>query len=159
MWIHPLKNLETVINRYSGNDCADPRDKVYGLLGLARSQDGQDQPLLTVDYEKPVHEVFLDAISAISSLHTDDFDTFNHVWRSKSFLYFAEDLGLNMGLSQVYLNRLKPFLEEWLMDAIKKPALEVFLKDFEIKSTIRFRYMFDIRSKNAEQEPSLEGHI
>ncbi|KAJ4339125.1 hypothetical protein N0V95_007877 [Ascochyta clinopodiicola] len=122
-WAHPLDILETIINRYSGNDCADPRDKVYGLLGLARVQDIQGRTLLTVDYEKHVHEIFTDTVFAISSRHVRDFDTVKHVWRSKSFLYFAQDLGHNMGISRHYLNRVGSLLEAWLIDGIELPAL------------------------------------
>jgi hypothetical protein len=44
--------------------CADPRDKVYGLLGLANDC-GEDE--LVVDYSKTVYEVYRDVIAFHSS--------------------------------------------------------------------------------------------
>jgi hypothetical protein len=41
--------------------CEDPRNKVYGLLGLA---DQQERP--EVDYSKPLYEVYIDAVRAIT---------------------------------------------------------------------------------------------
>ena len=54
-FIH-LDILAALVN-YTGSKCADPRDKVYGLLGLVRV----DQRV-TVDYEKSNDQLYMDVI-------------------------------------------------------------------------------------------------
>jgi hypothetical protein len=52
----PLGLLLTM-STYNPSECEDPRDKVYGLMGIVREQDK-----LVVDYRKSDYEVYLDAI-------------------------------------------------------------------------------------------------
>jgi hypothetical protein len=46
-------DLLSLLTRYTGNQCSDPRDKVYALLGIAFSQDDS----LPVDYSVDLREV------------------------------------------------------------------------------------------------------
>lgn len=55
-------SLEYCIDRFSAYNCEDPRDKVYGLLGLVHEDDR-----LEVDYGKSTEEVFLQAVESIWS--------------------------------------------------------------------------------------------
>lgn len=55
------QDLERVIQSYSKNACVDPRDKVYGLLGLV----DPDEYRIHVDYSKLPQEVLMDAVLAI----------------------------------------------------------------------------------------------
>jgi hypothetical protein len=48
------------INRFSAYDCEDPRDKVYGLLGLVSEGDK-----LEVDYNKSTEDIFLEVIMCV----------------------------------------------------------------------------------------------
>jgi len=50
-------NIGVAMDSYVRNSCADPRDRVYGLLGLVRL----DQRV-TVDYEKSIDQLYLDLI-------------------------------------------------------------------------------------------------
>ncbi|KAH7091149.1 heterokaryon incompatibility protein-domain-containing protein, partial [Paraphoma chrysanthemicola] len=52
--------LKACIDRYSRNECSDPRDTVYGLLGLM-----QERERPQVDYSKSVYEVFTDAVEML----------------------------------------------------------------------------------------------
>jgi hypothetical protein len=54
------QGLRLTIARFSGYNCEDPRDKVYGLLGIVREKER-----LEPDYNKPVQEVFLDVARAL----------------------------------------------------------------------------------------------
>ena len=54
--ITELDDLETLLRNFSANLCSDPRDKVYGLLGILSNSEG-----LVPDYSKTVMEVFEDA--------------------------------------------------------------------------------------------------
>ncbi|KAH7069437.1 heterokaryon incompatibility protein-domain-containing protein [Paraphoma chrysanthemicola] len=80
--------LKACVERYSGNHCEDPRDKVYGLLGLV------DEVDLEVNYEKTVEEVFLDAMEVISSYIGK-----GHAIGHQRFLSLATLLAQNMGMS------------------------------------------------------------
>lgn len=51
------KNLETLLSLFQHASCSDPRDRVYGLLGLAT--DGASIP---VDYERSVFEVYKEVV-------------------------------------------------------------------------------------------------
>lgn len=51
-------SLTSNILRYSDMECLDPRDRVYGLLGI--SAPGS---LLTVDYEKTLTEIYIDVMT------------------------------------------------------------------------------------------------
>lgn len=58
--------LGRVINLYCDSHCQDPRDKVFGLLGLI--PDTPDKRYsLEVDYGKTVEEVFFDAVRALAT--------------------------------------------------------------------------------------------
>jgi len=50
-------DIGVAMDSYVRNSCADPRDRVYGLLGLVRL----DQRV-TVDYEKSIDQLYLDLI-------------------------------------------------------------------------------------------------
>ncbi|PMD67661.1 HET-domain-containing protein, partial [Hyaloscypha bicolor E] len=52
--------LINLLEACQASECADPRDKVYGLLGLANDC-GEDE--LVVDYSKTVYEVYRDVIA------------------------------------------------------------------------------------------------
>ncbi|KAF1830797.1 HET-domain-containing protein [Decorospora gaudefroyi] len=50
-----------LIGKFASMQCEDPRDKVYGLLGLV---DERSRPM--VDYNKPLYEVYIDTVRAFS---------------------------------------------------------------------------------------------
>jgi hypothetical protein len=52
--------LEYCISQYCQNGCTDPRDKVYGLLGMT-----SERWRMTISYENSVVEVYLDAMAAL----------------------------------------------------------------------------------------------
>ena len=56
-----IESLNWCIENFSGNACKDPRDKVYGLLGLVPAE---DRMLFEIDYGKSVLEVFMEAVNA-----------------------------------------------------------------------------------------------
>jgi len=57
----PRLSLRDCLLRYAGNECADPRDKIYGLLGLLKKHIG----LPSVDYDKSLQEVFIDTAQCL----------------------------------------------------------------------------------------------
>ena len=64
--IREMRTLEDCISLHYESDCNDPRDNVYGLLGLT-----PERWRVPVDYTKEVLEVYLDAVAA---LHEELFD-------------------------------------------------------------------------------------
>lgn len=51
--------LAALVADYRHFSCADPRDKIYGLLGLARREESL---LVKPDYTKPAHKILEDAV-------------------------------------------------------------------------------------------------
>jgi hypothetical protein len=63
-----FQNLLDVLARFRDKEAADPRDRIYGLLGLA---DGGHN--INVDYEKPLRAIFQDVtVSVINASHNLD---------------------------------------------------------------------------------------
>lgn len=64
-----LSNLYNLLREYSDSRCTEPRDKIYGILGLAAdcAEDPDTGRVLGVypDYEKHIVEVYLDAVRCI----------------------------------------------------------------------------------------------
>jgi hypothetical protein len=49
---------------------SDPRDKIYGLLGLVEhAAANSEDAFITVDYAKSKHEVFVDVMEAVMATH------------------------------------------------------------------------------------------
>ncbi|KAH8593139.1 heterokaryon incompatibility protein-domain-containing protein [Bisporella sp. PMI_857] len=59
--------LAELLIDFGMNQCTDPRDRVYGLLGLARKEQR-----LEVDYSKTLWEVFLDTMLILCNARYDD---------------------------------------------------------------------------------------
>ncbi|KAK3644449.1 hypothetical protein LTR56_009701 [Elasticomyces elasticus] len=56
-------NIVAVLNRTAGSECSDPRDRVYGILGMTGTNLTSNwTPHLTVDYHKAASEVFQDVV-------------------------------------------------------------------------------------------------
>ncbi|KAI1119384.1 HET-domain-containing protein [Nemania sp. NC0429] len=55
-----VRQLDKVVGKYSVHECQDPRDKVYGLLGMVPAW---QRPV--VDYTKSMHQVLLDVIPVV----------------------------------------------------------------------------------------------
>jgi hypothetical protein len=59
-------SLLFLLNQFSHHDATDPKDKVYGLLGLA-----QDVLTISPDYKKSVRKVYMDAARKIIETNND----------------------------------------------------------------------------------------
>lgn len=53
---HSYVGLDTVLDRFSGKDCEDPRDKIFGLQALV-----EPEQRMAVDYSKSPMQVFVDS--------------------------------------------------------------------------------------------------
>jgi hypothetical protein len=65
------EDFPVYLTLYSSMGCVDPRDKVYGLLGLA----GTEQRDFVVDYNKPVQEVLFDVVQFVTFRETSKYST------------------------------------------------------------------------------------
>ncbi|KAF3000836.1 hypothetical protein E8E13_006944 [Curvularia kusanoi] len=87
------EGLRVTISRFSGHNCENPRDKVYGLLGIVKPKER-----LEVDYTKSVQEVFLDAARAVHSSKMEKPDRVNCrarlEWLAGTMGLHSEDKGL-----------------------------------------------------------------
>jgi hypothetical protein len=86
-------SLRSYVQCYSRGICENPRDKVYGLLGLVRKEDR-----VVVDYEKSALEVYLDFLKA--SINTR-LPSFINSRRKPEADYI--ELGVLMGLDDYIL--------------------------------------------------------
>lgn len=59
--LSPTYHIGDVVRRFADMKCQDPRDKIYGFLGLIPEA---KRPV--VDYNKSIMEVFLDSVSLLS---------------------------------------------------------------------------------------------
>jgi hypothetical protein len=69
--------LQQVLDRYAGMDCHDPRDKVYGLLGLVKKSERPE-----IDYNKSIQQVYLDVVEIVGTSRSPAF-----------YIKFAQNLG------------------------------------------------------------------
>ncbi|KAF2993398.1 hypothetical protein E8E13_001216 [Curvularia kusanoi] len=67
------------LNIFKLYEATNPRDKVYGLLGILHARFGLDTSTFGVDYEKSIAEVYTDA--AVRVLRRgQDLELLNHIW-------------------------------------------------------------------------------
>jgi hypothetical protein len=83
------------INYYSGQDCRDSRDKIYGLLGLLSEH---QRP--TVDYALSVTQVY---VSAVEAMHKEYWQQKHESGRLLDFYQACSELFTNMELSGKHL--------------------------------------------------------
>jgi hypothetical protein len=107
------RTLEMCLYKYCWNDCHDPRDKLYGLLGLTA-----ERWRINVDYNKPLLEVYLDAICAVCEELFDILDSNCFYDRYIEYPINLENyrttllaLGVAMGFPKNQLMGLGPFIE------------------------------------------------
>jgi hypothetical protein len=95
--------LEQCIADFSDHDCQDPRDKVYGLLGMT-----SERWRVRIDYQKTVPEVFLDTAMALFEELFDFLDSAGHDESERDsakvpkrhYLRTLDKLARRMGLEQ-----------------------------------------------------------
>ena len=96
--------LQESIQRYSGYLCHDKRDKVYGLLGWVTDADS-----ISPDYNKPVSEVFVDAVRCLSKKHERPWP---HPDRAPVFFKTSLVLARELGITAHQLDLLAKCLVE-----------------------------------------------
>jgi hypothetical protein len=95
------RSLKETLAMFSGAYCQDPRDRVYGLMGLV--EEGQR---LTIDYAKPLQGILLDVMQALYTKH-GEID-------SQSYDYTLGNLSMALGIMS---ESLCAFLKElWRLD-------------------------------------------
>ncbi|CAE7020633.1 hypothetical protein P3342_004476 [Pyrenophora teres f. teres] len=124
------RGLGRYMSFYSQQECKDPRDKVYGLLGLVQSEH-----VPTVDYSKSLIEVFADAVKALhdeywmqSTGYSDGIAEFLLPTRKRAPEYTL--IGSDMQVDRDVLNCVEEHLEDlkrfphddawfrWLLEAL-----------------------------------------
>jgi hypothetical protein len=90
--------LSNMLTQFSGMGCEDPRDKLYGMLGLVAEE---QRPV--VNYDNTVEEVYLDAIRMLGvhyCMHASN--------------WWWQDLPLRMGVSLAHVVSMQPFITDLL---------------------------------------------
>lgn len=86
------RQLDKIVAKYSVHECQDPRDKVYGFLGMVPAW---QRPV--VDYAKSMHQVFLDVIPIVLDIYWQNKPTeviTNHLFYSHFRVYLENMLRL-----------------------------------------------------------------
>jgi hypothetical protein len=87
--------LSSAIIRFSYNSCADPRDKVFGILAMVRGQDR-----IEVNYDLSTREVFFAALDmGLKSSKPDVVESYGTIRVEEVFLRLASYMGLGKGKS------------------------------------------------------------
>ncbi|CZR64469.1 uncharacterized protein PAC_14367 [Phialocephala subalpina] len=68
--LHLNSPIATLIESASGAKATDPRDKVFGLLGLASNRT-RTNPFMRSDYTKPLCQVYIDTLRHIIEVNED----------------------------------------------------------------------------------------
>jgi hypothetical protein len=90
--------LVNMLREFSGMDCEDPRDKLYGMLGLV-----SEELRPVVNYDNTVEQVYLDTMRMLGVWHC--LDASNWWW---------QDLPLKMGVSLAHVVSMQPFITDLL---------------------------------------------
>jgi len=119
--IGPKRSLAKCIERYTSNRCEDPRDRIYGLLGLADETDRID-----VDYAKPVWKVYYDGVKILYKDYYMRVNYFATKHEPAGYVETALKLGADMGMPRFlwdmlcqipptgdWIHRLVPLLDVW----------------------------------------------
>ena len=88
------RDLRWLLVSFSGSAvCSDPRDCVYGLIGLARREDR-----ITVDYKKTWHDVFIDVVKHLYGTTRSDSELEYNITAllslAKGLILYPEDWSL-----------------------------------------------------------------
>lgn len=109
---HERQSLAILLGDFYGRECEDPRDKVYGLLGLV-----DKGPLPTIDYTKSLDQVWYDTAVATCSA------PFNVGDGSMALHQLAQQFGL---VEQIHINDVgETALYKFLL-AVERVVLEKF---------------------------------
>lgn len=90
--------LVNMLSQFSGMGCEDPRDKLYGMLGLV-----SEELRPVVNYDNTVEQVYLDTMRMLGVWHC--LHASNWWW---------QDLPLRMGVSLAHVVSMQPFITDLL---------------------------------------------
>lgn len=111
-----IKDLFDYLRMFHGGRCQDARDRVYSLMGLVETHNR-----ISVDYERPVHNVFLDIVEVLlydrgtrSGIKTQDFDgeVVNENFR-QPIIDLLMVMGTQMGFTDPQQKSLLGFLQNF----------------------------------------------
>jgi hypothetical protein len=85
--------LSYILTAFSGWHCRNPRDKVYGLLGLMH-----EQFRIAIDYHKSIEEIFTDAVRKV--VEDEDF------MGLESHMEFADMLRASLNINSIDVPQL-----------------------------------------------------
>ncbi|CBY01649.1 hypothetical protein IAQ61_003461 [Plenodomus lingam] len=139
-----LLPLLTVISRYGAAQCQDPRDKVYGLLGLVH----EDQRPV-VDYSKTLPGIFTDVMNIHLKHH--HFPASGDFWLSERLPYL--DLAGALGFCHCRKQAMNELIDRVFVEIEEQTSVKLFglpLVGFdEVNSTISTpdRFWLEVRGQ------------
>ncbi|KAH7411728.1 heterokaryon incompatibility protein-domain-containing protein [Phaeosphaeria sp. MPI-PUGE-AT-0046c] len=110
--------LESCIETFSGQDCEDFRDRVYGLMGLVKEEER-----VPIDYAKSTHQVYCDVVLTFCSGYTTHINALqksgidiraseHHLFKLRQYVLSLLVLSGEMGFSVKERNKLRSLLKE-----------------------------------------------
>ncbi|KAF2030580.1 hypothetical protein EK21DRAFT_88896 [Setomelanomma holmii] len=115
------RSLARCLGRYTGNISEDPRDRLYGLLGLA-----DDSKNIEVDYSKAVYLVYYDGVKALYKDYYKKVRFDVNTEQKAGYVESALSLAKNMGMPDSVLQRLSEIEPnvDWIQHIL--PELELW---------------------------------
>ena len=126
-WQKDQMRLSYAIKTFNQSLCQDPRDKVYGLMGLVKKEHR-----LTIDYAKPLQELLLDLMAV-----------FHRLLSQESAYPYTE-----------YQSTLVELGRSW---GIMSTSLDAFLYDVWVKPTYEWRQKFGDNPPGPDVYPHIEA--
>lgn len=131
--------LESCIEDFSNRDCEDPRDKVYGLMGLVREEER-----FKVDYSKSAQQIYCELVMTYCTVYISVTNTVSRIpgsrrpqndfsLASQKYVLSLMVLSQRMGLSKGETTALRPLLKDiWASGGL----IDLGLRDVATSSPI-----------------------
>jgi hypothetical protein len=116
-----VSRLAKCIERYTFNSCENPRDRLYGLLGLV-----EDADIMQVDYARSVPSVYYHGVKVLYNGYYSEVDYFETKDQTAGYVETALTLAANMELPRDlleeledieptgdWIHRIVPILQRW----------------------------------------------
>lgn len=134
------KKFHAILQSFCGQQCKDPRDRVYGLLGLVPEQERLG---LMADYSIPVEQLFVDVSVRIIRL-----DCRGHMKPDIGFGYTKWLIALSCQLAQ----EMGIFLEahHFLTGPLEKETIHLSRSDFDVYNVIQRELAHHMQEQHAE---------
>lgn len=97
---------------YCLNGCSEPKDKVFGLMGLV-----EEKFRICVDYNKSIYQILFDILEMVSRLPTEMPSNYSDKYETDSRCKMLAVVGSQIGLTHIQHNGWLVFIKAFLEDS------------------------------------------